>query len=78
MPVAIAAGALIRSSCGKSSWASWAPVTRRRASSMSISPSSTIATAARNAACGVRLATLVCRTHSRPSSIVNSMSHTSR
>ena len=50
----------------------------RTASSFEISPSSAKATAARTAACGERLATRVCSSHSRPDSTVNSMSWMSR
>ena len=62
---------------GNIRWASWSPVTRRRASSMSIRPSSTSWQATTNAAAAVRLPTRVCSIHSLPRSIVNSMSHMS-
>ena len=58
--------------------ASCSPVTRRSASSMSMRPSSTMCTAIRNAASGVRLPTRVWSIQSLPSSTVNSMSHMSR
>ena len=66
------------SNFGNISWASCSPVTRRRASSMSIRPSSTSWQATTNAAAAVRLPTRVCSIHSRPRSMVNSMSHMSR
>ena len=44
---------------------------------MSIRPSSTSWHATTNAAAAVRLPTRVCSIHSRPRSIVNSMSHMS-
>ena len=77
-PVVRSSRGAVGSNRGNSSCASWPPVTRRTASSASISPSSTIARAIRNAASGVRLPTRVCRIHSRPLSMVNSMSHRSR
>ena len=58
--------------------ASCSPVTRRSASSMSMRPSSTMCTAIRYAASGVRLPTRVCSIQSLPCSTVNSMSHMSR
>ena len=66
------------SNCGNISCTSWAPVTRRSASSASISPSSTSWVAIRNAAAAVRLPTRVCSIQSLPRSMVNSMSHRSR
>ena len=62
---------------GNISWASWLPVTRVSASSMSIRPWSTSCVAIRKAAAAVRLPTRVCSIHSLPRSIVNSMSHRS-
>ena len=64
--------------CGNISWVSWAPLTRRSASSMSMRPSSTMWVAMMNAAPAVRLPTRVCSIHSLPRSMVNSMSHRSR
>ncbi len=63
---------------GNISCTSWAPETRRTASSASISPSSTSWVAIRNAAAAVRLPTRVCNIQSVPRSMVNSMSHRSR
>ena len=63
---------------GNISWASWSPVTRRTASSMSMRPSSTSWVAMTNAAPAVRLPTRVCSIHSLLRSIVNSMSQRSR
>jgi hypothetical protein len=63
---------------GNISWASWSPVTRRTASSMSMRPSSTSWVAIRKAAAAVRLPTRVCSIHSLLRSTVNSMSHRSR
>ena len=77
-PVVRCSRGAVWSNRGNSSCASWSPVTRRTASSASISPSSTMARAIRNAASGVRFPTRVCRIHRRPLSMVNSMSHRSR
>ena len=78
MPVASRVRSASWSNRGNISWASWAPVTRRRASSRSMRPSSTMFTAIRKAASGVRLPTRVWSIQSLPSSMVNSMSHMSR
>ena len=82
MPLASSGWSLVASSvapnAGNISRASCAPVTRSRASSSLISPSSTSWVAIRNAAPAVRLPTRVCSIHSLPRSIVNSMSHRSR
>ena len=77
-PTASGAGAAARSKAGNISWASCAPVTRCSASSRVISPSSTSCAAITKAAAAVRLPTRVCSIHSRPRSMVNSMSHRSR
>lgn len=66
------------SNCGNSSCVSCSPETRASASSSVIRCSSTSCVAIRNAAAAVRLPTRVCSIHSRPRSIVNSMSHRSR
>ncbi len=63
---------------GNISCTSWAPDTRRTASSASIRPSSTSWVAIRKAAAAVRFPTRVCSIHSLPRSMVNSMSHRSR
>ena len=78
IPLAISERAPSGSKWGNISWASWSPVTRSRASSSLITPSSTRSTAMRNAAWAVRFPTRVCNIHSRPCSMVNSMSHMSR
>ena len=75
---AIGAGAEDVSKPGNINWASCSPVTRRRASSRVMVPSSTSWAAITNAAAGVRLPTRVCSIHSLPFSMVNSMSHRSR
>lgn len=67
--------AVERSNWGNINCPSWAPVTRRNASSMSMWPSSTSWIAMRNAAAAVRLPTRVCSIHSTPCWMVNSMSH---
>jgi len=77
-PVVIFLGSPARSNRGNMSCASWSPVTRVTASSMSIRPWSTNWVAIRNAAAAVRLPTRVCSIHSLPRSMVNSMSHRSR
>jgi len=56
----------------------WSGDTRRSASSESMWPSLTIASAMRTAAYGARFAERVCRKYKRPRSTVNSMSCTSR
>ena len=66
------------SKLGNISCASWAPVTRRVASSASMRPSSVMCRPIRNAAAGVRLPTRVWSIQSLPRSTVNSMSHMSR
>ena len=71
-------GSWLRSNRGNISWASWSPVTRVSASSMSMRPWSTSWVAIRNAAAAVRLPTRVCSIQSLPRSMVNSMSHRSR
>ena len=78
MPLASSVRSAFSSKRGNISWASWSPVTRRTASSIWIRPSSTMWTAIRNAASGVRLPTRVCSIQSLPRSTVNSMSHMSR
>ena len=78
MPFARSVRSADSSKRGNISWASWSPVTRSTASSIWIMPSSTMWTAMRNAASGVRLPTRVCSIHSLPRSTVNSMSHMSR
>ena len=65
------------SNFGNISWASWAPLTRCRASVSSMSPWSTNWVAIRKAAPAVRLPTRVCSIHSWPRSMVNSMSQRS-
>ena len=77
-PLVIRFGSLLRSNRGNISWASWSPVTRMTASSMSMRPWSTSWVAMRKAAPAVRLPTRVCSIHSLPRSMVNSMSHRSR
>ena len=77
-PVVIFFGSWLRSNRGNIRWASWSPVTRVSASSMSMRPWSTSWVAIRNAAAAVRLPTRVCSIQSLPRSMVNSMSHRSR
>ena len=78
MPLAISVRSASASKRGNISCASWAPVTRWTASSMSMRPWSTSWQAIRNAASAVRLPTRVCSIQSLPCSMVNSMSHRSR
>ncbi len=78
MPVVSSSFSASRSNRGNIRFASWAPVTRCSASSMSMRPSSTSWVATVNAAAAVRLPTRVCSIQSLPRSMVNSMSHRSR
>ena len=78
MPVARRVRSADSSKRGNISCANCSPVTRVTASSIWMSPSSTMCTAIRNAASGVRLPTRVCSIQSLPRSTVNSMSHMSR
>ncbi len=77
IPLASSSLSVAWSNCGNISLASCCPVTRRSASSRSISPWSTSCTAMRKAAAAVRLPTLVCSIQSLPCSMVNSMSQRS-
>ena len=60
MPFATSVRSAFSSKRGNISWASWAPVTRRSDSSVSIRPSSVMCRPIRNAASGVRFPTRVC------------------
>ena len=77
MPLARRVRSAFSSNRGNIRLASCSPLTRRRASSMSMRPSSAMCTAIRNAASGVRFPTRVWSIHSLPRSTVNSMSHMS-
>ena len=66
------------SNWSRSSWSTWAGSIRAIASSLVIVPSSTMSAAMRTAAAAVRFAERVWSMYSRPRSIVNSRSWTSR
>ena len=78
IPLAMSSRSASSSNRGNISCASWAPLTRCTASSMSMRPWSTSWQAIRKAAPAVRLPTRVCSIHSLPRSTVNSMSQRSR